>query len=64
MQSVVLAHLKLAKYVKVEKQQHSLGGDDTAAVGGVCPGGEVVHPKEWAAVGGGRDYTHLRWNQD
>ena len=65
LQSVVLAHFenicKNMQKLKDSNIQISLGGENSAAVGGVCPGREVVHPKQWAAVGGGRDYTHLRW---
>ena len=36
-----------------------MGGYNTAAVSSVCPGREVVHPKQWAAVGGSSNHTHL-----
>ena len=37
-----------------------LGGYNTAAVSSVCPGREVVHPKQWTAIGGGSNHTHLK----
>ena len=69
-QSAVLAHLNFAKYAKMKKDmlhnvQISLIGDcNTAAVRGVCPGGEIVHPKQWAPVGGRSNNAHLRWDHD
>ena len=62
LQSVVFENIcKNMQKLKDSNIQISLGGENSAAVGGVCPGREVVHPKQWAAVGGGRYNTHLRW---
>ena len=63
--------LKICKICKRMKKdmlhnvQISLFGDcNTAAVRGVCPGGEIVHPKQWAAVGGRSNNAHLQWDHD